>query len=249
MGGDVRHLARGSGPVEDARVKLARAAAWTLTAVMAAVGPAASEAWAQTATGSPTPTPRLTGEVSGSREPGGSLAIRVDAVMPGGWDGLHLVEAALAVGGGEVARLRYDIEETKLSVDGDEVVVGTGDVASGDLLSVRGSQVIVTTGAGNLSFTATADVLRAIPEDARFELSVTGDRGETASVTRSLEEPGSEGITWGTVVTAVLLALLAGGFVGNLYASRRRPPPRLSVYGSIQRRLDAERSAAGDPER
>lgn len=200
----------------------------------------------QTTAPTQTATPRLTGEVSGSLEAGGSLTVRVDAVMPGGWDALHLVEAVILVDGEEVGRLTYDIEDTKIEVDGREVVVGTGAVASGELLRVRGSQVVVTTGAGNLSFSVTAQVLRTIPEDASFELSVTGDRGEVASVTRRLAGPGSQGLTWGTVITAIVLALFAGGFVGNLYASRRRPPPRLSVYGSIQRRLEAERSGAGE---
>jgi hypothetical protein len=87
-------------------------------------------------------------------------------------------------------------------------------------------------------------VLDQIPEDARFELWTTTDRGEVVSIRRGFAEPEGEGLTWGTVVTAAVAALLAGALVGNLFASRRRPPPRLSVYGSIQRRLDAERSEA-----
>lgn len=232
---------------------------WALAAVLAAMCvsvPAAVWAFAPAAlaqatdpTASPTAAPSVRGEVSGALEAGASLTIHVDAVMPGGWEALHLVEAVVLSDGREVERLAYDIEDTKLDVGGQEIVVGTGAVATGDLLRVRGSQVVVTTGAGNLSFTVTAEVVRAIPDDARFELSVTGDRGEEASVTRRLVEPGSERITWGTVIAAIVLALFAGGFVGNLYASSRRPPPRLSVYGSIQRRLDAERSGASERER
>jgi hypothetical protein len=193
--------------------------------------------------------PRVNGEVSGSLEVGSSLTVRVDAVMPGGWDALHLVEVAILTAGGEAERLSYDIEDAKLEVGGHQIVVGTGAEASGDLLRVRGSDVVVTTGAGNLSFTVTAGVIRRIPEDVRFELSVTGDRGEVASVSRRFGEPSSNGLTWGTVIAAVVLALFAGGFVGNLYASRRRPPARLSVYGTIQRRIEAERSAPGERSR
>ena len=46
------------------------------------------------------------------------------------------------------------------------------------------------------------------------------------------------------VATAVLVALLAGGVIGNLFASKRRPPPRMSVYGTIDRRLQAERETS-----
>lgn len=215
------------------------------TAAAAAVVALAPAAWGQT-TGSPTPVPTVDGEVSGDLQRGGELTIRVDAVMPGGWDALHLVEAVVVVDGREVERLTYDIEDIKLAVGDQELVVGTGGVATGNHLRVRGSRVVVTTGAGNLAFTATAEVLRTISPGARFELSVTGDRGETASVTRRIAQPEPEGLTWGTVVAAIVLALFAGAFVGNLYASRRRPPPRLSVYGTIQRRLEAERAIPGE---
>jgi hypothetical protein len=211
-----------------------------------AAGPAAL---AQTPAPSPTSVPRLDGEVSGSLQAGEELTIRVDAVMPGGWDALHLVEAVVVIEDEDAARLAYDIEDTKVAVDGHEIVVGTGAVASGELLRIRGSQVVVTTGGANLSLTATVEVLRTIPSDARFRLSVIGDRGETASIMRRVAETGSGGLTWGTVVAAVVLALLAGGFVGNLYASHRRPPPRLSVYGTIQRRLEVERSDTGERSR
>ena len=219
-----------------------------LTAASVAAVVLAPPAWGQTTQpgGSPTPVPSVTGEVSGALQPGGALTIRVDAVMPGGWDALHLVEAVVVIDGREVERLTYDIEDIKLSVGEHDVVVGTGAVATGNLLRVRGSRVVVTTGAGNLAFTVTAEVLRPISKDARFELSVTGDRGETASVTRRIAEPESQGLTWGSVVAAIVLALFSGGFVGNLYASHRRPPPRLSVYGTIQRRLETERSTAGE---
>ena len=56
-----------------------------------------------------------------------------------------------------------------------------------------------------------------------------------------------DGITWGTVLTAVFVALVAGGLVGNVFASHRRTPARPSVYGTIQRRIDAERSGSARP--
>jgi hypothetical protein len=90
-------------------------------------------------------------------------------------------------------------------------------------------------------------VVKTIPEGARFLLTVVDDFGASAEVTRTLAEPQTGGITWGTVIAAILVALLAGGFVGNVFASRRRPPQRLSVYGSIQQRIDQEKAAAREP--
>jgi len=193
----------------------------------------------------PSPTPRVDGEISGVLSRGGTLTIRVEALMPGGWEGLHLVEVAVGADGRELERMRYDIEDARLALAEQEMVVGTGDVVVGQWLRVAASRVVVTTGAGHLTFTATAEVLRDLPPQTGFELSVTGDRGERAVVTRRIADPEPEGLSWGTVLAAVVAALFAGGFVGNLYASRRRPPPRLSIYGAIQRRLEEERSQPG----
>jgi hypothetical protein len=200
-------------------------------------------ALAQTPTPSPG-SPTLEGSVSGGREVGDDLVIQIDVRSPGGWQGLHLIGATLLIGEREADRIRYDIEDAQLAVGDQEIYAGTGASASGAYLRVAGSDVIVTTGGGNLSFRLSARVLDQIPEDARFELWTTTDRGQVVSIRRGFAEPEDEGLTWGTVVTAAVAALLAGALVGNLFASRRRPPPRLSVYGSIQRRLDAERSEA-----
>jgi hypothetical protein len=216
-----------------------RAALWA--AVMLATLPGA--ALAQTPTPSPGP-PTIEGSVSGGREVGDDLVIEIDVRSPGGWQGLHLIGATLLIGGRPADHISYDIENAQLSVGEQEIYAGTGASASGAYLRVAGSDVIVTTGGGNLSFRLQAHVLDRIPEGARFELSTTTDLGEVIAIRRGFAEPEDEGLTWGTVATAVVAALLAGALVGNLFASRRRPPPRLSVYGSIQRRLDAERSEA-----
>ena len=131
-------------------------------------------------------------------------------------------------------------------VDVAPVIAGTGASASGDYLKVAGSKIVLTTGGANLSLLVDADVVAALPDGARFELGVVGDRGETASVTRSLQAPPTDsGPTWASVITAIVVALLAGGFVGNVFASRRRPPVRPSVYTTIERRLVAERRGGG----
>jgi hypothetical protein len=205
-----------------------------------------SQAWAQTATPSAPQGPRVEGSVTGDLEAGSTLTITVDATMPGGWEGLHLIDASIHSGSEVLDTIRFEVESYQLSIDdGQEILVGTGAVATGEYIRVSGADVIVTTGGGNLSFEVGAEVLKTIPDDAAFELSVTDDAGTTTSVTEELSAP-QIGFTWETVITAVLIALLAGGFVGNLFASKRRPAPRVSVYGSIQRRIDEERAPKGE---
>jgi hypothetical protein len=209
-----------------------------LLAVIVAAGPASAQS------ASPASGPGVNGQVTGALAAGSTLTIRVDGTMPGGWEALHLLEASVVLGNQELDRLRFDIEDNKLTVGDQDLIVGTGATATSEYLRVSGAQVIVTTGGANISFEVDARVMKTIPEDARFVLGVVDDFGESAEVTRRLAEPEAGGITWGTVIAAILVALLAGGFVGNVFASRRRPPQRLSVYGSIQQRIDQERAAA-----
>jgi hypothetical protein len=166
--------------------------------------------------------------------------------MPGGWQGLHLIEVVVLSGGREIERMTYEVESSRLEIGGHRVLIGTGAEGTGAYLRVRGPRVIVTTGGAYLSIQIHADVLRTVPPGARFRLSVTGDAGTTAEVTRTLAAVGDDrGFGLDVVLAAVAAALLVGAFAGNLVASRRRPPPRLSVYGVIQQRLDADPPATG----
>jgi hypothetical protein len=211
--------------------------------VVLAEGPAS----AQSPTPSPTRGPSVNGEVTGALAVGSTLTIRIDGTMPGGWEALHLLEARITSGNRELDRLRFDIENNKLTVGDQNLIVGTGATATSEYLRVNGADVIVTTGGANLSFEVHARVVKTIPGDVRFVLGVVDDFGESAEVTRSLAAPEGGGITWETVIAAILIALLAGGVIGNLFASKRRPPARLSLYGTIDQRLRAERESASNP--
>ena len=189
------------------------------------------------------PTPRIDGEVSGGVAVGETLDVRADVTMAGGWQALHLVEVGLVSNGREIEHMTYDIESTRIEIGGHDVLIGTGDQGVGTYLGVRGPRVIVTTGGPYLSIQIHADVLRTLPQQVRFRLSATDDAGATAQITRARASAKPEdGFGWDVVIAAVLGALLVGASAGNLVASRRRQPPKLSVYGAVQRRLDAEAS-------
>ena len=191
-----------------------------------------------------TEVPRVDGSAAGELAQGGRLVLRIDAAEVGGWPGLHRLDLSLLVEGQAVETISYDVERQKLAIGEDEVFAGTGGLVAGSYLQVSGAQVVVTMGGANLSLAATAAVVRSIPSGVRFRFSATDDGGLTSSVTRPLEAGnGGGGVSWGTVIATVCVALLGGAFLGNLFASSRRPPPRLSVYSSIQRRIDEERRA------
>lgn len=207
--------------------------------VVLAEGPAS----AQSPTPSPTRGPSVNGEVTGALAVGSTLSVGIDGTMPGGWEALHLLEATITSGNQELDRLRFDIEDNKLTVGDQDLIVGTGATATSEYLRVNGADVIVTTGGANLSFEVHTKVVRTIPGDARFVLGVVDDLGESAEVTRSLAAPEGEGITWEVVIALIAAALFLGGFIGNLFASKRRPPARPSVYETVRQRLERERAA------
>lgn len=185
--------------------------------------------------------PTVTGSVTGALAQGGTITLRVDATAVGGWQNLHRIQVSVESGGKLLEQLTFDIENNQLAVGSHYIVIGTGAAATGTYVRVNGADVVLTTGGANLSFSTKARVIKAIPVGATFTLSALDDFGRTASVRRTIQQPPELGLNWTTVVAAIVFALLAGGFVGNLFASRRRPPPRLSVYGTMQRRIDEER--------
>lgn len=201
-------------------------------------------AWTARRSASPDPTPQVDGQAEGVTAAGGRLSVRVDVTMQGGWRGIHVVAFQVLRGDDELDRVSLDVDNSRLIVGGRYLLVGTDTVAVSTHLRVSAAEVVITTGGDHLSVVIAADVVRAIPADARFRLSATDDAGTTEAVVRDLSGEGSGGLDWGTVLTVTVVAVLVGAFLGNLFASRRRPPPRLSVYGAMQRRIDEERSSA-----
>ncbi len=185
----------------------------------------------------------INGEVSGTLAQGGDLEFRADVASPAGWQNSHLVRIEAVSGGKVLDTLSYDVEDAQLTVGEAPMIVGTGADATGSYLHVDGSDVFVTTGGAHLVLSLTAHVIQTLPGDTRFRFTAIDDYGETASVTRELGQGVDQGLSWGTVIMAVVAALLAGGLAGSMVTSRRRPPQRTSVYGTISRRLEDERSS------
>jgi hypothetical protein len=221
-----------------------------LAIVMAVLGASWAPAVALAQTGpesaSPGAGPTVSGEVAGDITAGSTLTLSADATMPGGWEGLHLIEISARSASEELQHIRFDVEDNQLRVGELPIAIGTGAAAESEYLRISGSDVVVTTGGANLSFSVDADVVTSFPEDVAFRVSATTDDGETVTAQAERTEAEGGGITWGTVAAVVVVALLAGGLIGNISASRRRPPPKVSVYGSIQRRIDdGRRSVPG----
>ena len=83
-----------------------------LLAVIVTAGPASAQSTSPTAASGPS----VSGQVTGALAAGSTLTIGIDGTMPGGWEALHLLEASIVSGNQELERLRFDIEDNKLTV-------------------------------------------------------------------------------------------------------------------------------------
>jgi hypothetical protein len=115
-------------------------------------------------------------------------------------------------------------------------VAGTGDFVSGRFFRVGAFGVEVTTGGDRLQLAFGARVLERLPPEGRFRFVAEDQAGEqVATVIPAVVEEDDGGLSPATVVAALGVALLAGGFLGSRLTTHRREES--SVYGTVARRL------------
>lgn len=185
--------------------------------------------------------PTITGSVSGGFAKGDRLTVEMDAVSPGGWQGLREIGFDLLDGDEVLDEVVYDLGRNFLHLDGSLLIPGTAGEVSGNHLLIKAYEIVATTGGAHFVLTVPSAVIQTIPDSARFRLHAEDDLGATASATRTLNAPeAGGGVGLGELAAYLVFALAIGAIVGGIFASRRRPPQRLSVYGAVQRRLDEE---------
>ena len=188
-----------------------------LAALLVALSATPAPANAQSATPSPAKTPSITSaQVTGSLVQGGTLTMRVDALMPGGWRGLHLVEVSVLVNGSVVEHLVYDIEDDKLSVGDQDIARGTGAVAEGEYMEFLTEEPH-----------AAQAMLRALARQVLSQEAFVEDllyldlKGRVAKrllqlVSPSLDDLPDDGAVVPSIVTHADLASLCGGSRENV---------------------------------
>jgi hypothetical protein len=188
--------------------------------------------------------PAVRGSVAGDLRRGGEARFTLSGRHPGGWQALRTVAVILELHGAVLEEVVYDVDGTSIEVGDSRAVAGTGNAAGGRFFRVGAFGVEVVTAGDRLRLSFAARVLQAPPPEARFRFLAEDDEGLTDVMTAAavVEEDGA-GLPPGTVVLAVLAALLAGGFFGARVATHRRP--RTSVYGTVARRLREDRDGAG----
>jgi hypothetical protein len=235
-GGDLR--GPGEGP---ARSRLMAAA---LAAVANVAVPAlAAQAGAQTADG-----PTIAGSISGRLLQGNRVTFRLEATSPRGYRDLHSITVALALHDVTLEELEVDLDEGAVMAGGGRAVFGTANVLAGTFFEIRGFDVSTQASGQRIALILAAKMRQDVPPGGRFVLTVLDDRGEAATVERRAQLPQQEedlGLSWGALLAAAAGALLVGGFLGDLFASHRRPAPRPSVYDHVRRRIERDRASSG----
>ena len=170
------------------------------------------------------------GEVTGALASGLDPHHPCRRTMPGGWEALHLLEVAITSGNrGPRSDPRFDIEDNKLTVGDQDLIVGTGAIATGEYLRVRRRRRHRDHRRRQPLLRGRCDGGEDDPRGRTVRSSASWTTSATsAEARRPLVAPESGGITWGTVIAADPdRAPGRRRRSGNLFASKRRPPPRL----------------------
>ncbi len=190
--------------------------------------------------------PKVSGSVLGELRRGDRVTFTVRVVEPRGYRELAEIRIAMLLQGLVLSELTYVEDANSIGIRGGSLLqVGAPGTTAGSFFRFNGLEVRTEATGRTLALTVPARVLADVPPGANFRFTAVNDSGATSVVVRHLNiEEAGVGLGWGTVVLAVLLALFAGAFVGNLFATRRASAPRFSVYGAIQRRLKEEQPTA-----
>jgi hypothetical protein len=187
----------------------------------------------------------VAGSVRGSLAKDTRATFTVRATVSGGWQKLHSLQVTMLLHGLILSQMTYFQDFDAITIRGGQLVhLGTDQELDGSFFRVNGLDVETLTSGDRLDVTIRVQVRQDVPEGTQFRLTATDDTGASASIleTAVLPKPDQGGFSWGALAAAVLAALFAGGLLGGIFASRRRPTPTVSVYAAIRRRVDEERT-------
>ena len=215
--------------------------------VLAALGPVLASAQAE-AVSAPRGL-RASGQVTGRLANGKGVVVRISAHDRHGWQAVSDMDVELLLDGYVLDQITLDPPHLSISVaGGSPQAVGLGGAARGPFLEVNAKAVGLSARGDELRVVLPITLVASPPADARLYYAVS-DTSLNSVGPSPLGTPAPPGgsFSWGTLIAAVLVALFAGAFVGGLFTSKRRAPPRYSIYSSVQRGIDLGREGATGP--
>jgi hypothetical protein len=185
------------------------------------------------------------GTVTGELRQGALLSIRLVVRHTGGWQEISEIQVGLELRGKTLEQLVVDPTHYSATIPAvaGPAVLGQHAELKGTFFRVDPGQIGLSAKGPTLTLGVPITVAADPPPGARltylargFDLSQVGPRFLTPPVATD------RGFSWGTLALAIVGALFVGSFMGNLFASRRRPAPRPSIYAAVQRRVEEERA-------
>ena len=186
------------------------------------------------------------GSVTGSLRAGQSVQVRVAVRHTAGWQQVSEVEIDLDLRGRPLEQLIVDPTHDGVVLAGEAGPAALGQHVNfaGVYFELNPATITLTAKGQRVSLSIPLTIRTDPPPGARLTLVARGfDVTHTQPIALTAPVHSTSGFSWGTLAAAIAGALFAGGFIGSLFASRRRRPVRPSIYATVQRRLEEERSA------
>jgi hypothetical protein len=187
------------------------------------------------------------GRVSGSLHDGSSIVVTIRARDDRGWQAVSAIDVVLLLRGRPLDRVTVDPSHSSLTITGGDApqALGFGGTVRGAFFRVDSRQVVLAARGPAVSVRIPLVMVAPPPPGARLFYDVSDSFLGSTGLRPLGPQAAKDGLTWGTLVVAVLLAVFVGGFIGTVFTSRRRRPPPFSVYDAVRRRM-AEEAVPGD---
>ena len=196
---------------------------------------------------SPSPKPALSasGTIEGDLNTTSTQQVRVRVVQAQGLQHVKTVDVVLELRNAPLETLRFTPSSSLVEIVGfpPPARLGQTGVLLGSYFKVDPSKVKLQAQGTNLLISFPMHLLVNPPAGARLGLTASDDLGAKTPF-ESLTPPVTQnsGFSIGTLLLAIAVAVFAGGFIGNLVSSRRRPPARPSIYGVAAKRMEEEKA-------
>ncbi|MBA3432182.1 MAG: hypothetical protein H0U16_11980 [Actinobacteria bacterium] len=182
--------------------------------------------------------------MTGTLRVNSQLVLRIQATAAEGPQAVRQLKVGLLLHDVVLQEIVFDpAKETIGLPEGVAVQIGTPGIVSGEFFRFSGMDVETSINGGEMRLVVRASIVNEVPPRTVYRFTAVDDDLRKMQVTRraNVPETPAKPFPWGSVALIVAAALFAGGFVGNLFASHRRPVAAApSVYDAIRRRMSQE---------
>jgi hypothetical protein len=185
------------------------------------------------------------GTAEGALAVGSKIDVKILASDSLGWQHLDTMEVSLRLNGQPLDTIRVVPSAFSIAIvnSGAPVSIGEPGILKGPWFRVENAKSSPSASGNVFRLRFPLRLAKEPPVGALLVLTARDSSG-VSSGNVALAPPVTkqdQGFPWGTIGLAVAGALFVGGFVGNMF-STRRAKARPNVYATVARRLEEQRS-------